>query len=108
MKRTFRKFTEHNDWEGEKWHAFLQVEGNEGAIFELEKVLSHLSEDIGFVLHEGRYDEKTVDTLVEHGDSGYMSQFNKLTGKFTLCDMDEPCTQFADEFYKMGIRDMFS
>jgi len=76
MKKYY-KFIEHNDWEGEIWSFFLELNDREKAILEAASNIQ------AFTLRKETYTEEEVDELCRDSDSGYMDYFNKVT-KFNL------------------------
>lgn len=110
----FVKFTENNDWEGENWNFWLQLDGNEDQLKELESWLGTMDEYghiyellMGTVLPEDK-----VDTLVDYSGSGYMDYNNKVVGKFTCpipstSEEEDGLEWLNDKFYKGGIKDHF-
>jgi hypothetical protein len=106
-ERQYLKLTENNEWEGETWHFFVPVQGNEEATKLLKQlVMSYGGEE--FELDDKLYSESEVDTLVRNTDSGYMDHYNKLSGTIKLGALrgikaDE---DFTEKFYKGGIRDI--
>lgn len=97
----FVKFTEHNDWEGESWSFFIPTNGNEEAIEDLRKCLAHMDD---FELDEDETDEDEVDLLVKNSDTGYMDEYQKLSGELVLGDLVG--SELADALYKGGIRNL--
>lgn len=81
----FRTLRERNEWEGEIWKFYIQVEGNEDALISLAKLAEKW---YGFELSDPALDldESEVDILVKNTGSGYMDFHNKLTGKLTVPD----------------------
>jgi hypothetical protein len=109
--RRFVKLTEDNDWEGETWHFWLQLDGNQA---ELDKLAVWLEEkqgeddEGGFSLNmdRTRYEDE-VDLLVEEADYGYMKTHNKVVGIANFGDLslvDDP----ASILYKGRVEDFFS
>lgn len=115
----FVRFHEVNDHEGESWNYWLQVEGNEGELNELYKLLAYIEEEQGyeswFSLKITEIEpEWVVDKLVEYAEDGYNMSHNKVLGKFTcpqvLCYDEEPIDleeQVDNLFYKGGITKHF-
>lgn len=105
----FAKFTETNEWEGETWVFWLQLDGNED---ELRKFGAMLSDTEVMDPDEYRLDlrseeivaEYIVDNLVADAESGYMDFENKVTGKFTC---PETLGSYGGDLYKGQIREMF-
>lgn len=105
-KLQFRKFTEINDWEGEEWNFWLQVDGNEA---ELERLAEYLADDEEFQLSSELATAKEVKTLVKHAHIGYMADENKVTGRLKLPENlhDDDHEYPSDWFYKGGIVEFF-
>lgn len=95
----FAKFTEHNDWEGETWHHYLPVEGNEFFLARLSTIILELDpEGEEFELDlENLLDESEVDVLVKHSDSGYMFYHNKVTGRMKDFNRDDVVSNHWDD-----------
>lgn len=81
---TFVKLSETNDHEGETWHFYIPVEGNEEGIEELRVTLAHFADEDQYSLDLTPLPEYEVDILVKHSDCGYMHDHNKLEGVLTL------------------------
>lgn len=79
---------EHNDWEGETWHFFIPVEGNQQQLQKLYAALSEhnlLDEDDGYELDlDEWHNEVEVDAAVLHAHDGYMASHNKLQGTIDI------------------------
>ena len=105
----FVRFKEYNDWEGETWNWWLQVDGNEE---ELQKFVNLLSAaageeeyDLDYTYYEDDVeDEFVVDKLVEYSNSSYGADHTKVTGKFTCPDT---LGQDLDLLYKGGLAAYF-
>lgn len=92
MSLNFVRFTEDNDWEGELWAWWIQVDGNESALEELADIIQDLEE---FELELDSYlPENHVDTLVSYSDT------TKLKGKLLI---PETSKTWQDVLYKGGI-----
>lgn len=103
----FVKFTEHNDHEGEDWHFWLQLDGNETQLGALALNLNTFDDDgESFELDLTPVPESDVDVLVKHGGQGYMNYQNKVTGTFT-CPKIEEYSDIFDNFYKGDITRSF-
>lgn len=106
---TFVKLTENNEHEGETWHFYIPIDGNEAAIGQLLDVTIGLDQDIdeGYSLDVTPIPEVEVDILVKHADTGYMANHNKLTGVLTLPeDFDERMAdEDSDPLYKGQIKE---
>jgi hypothetical protein len=106
---TFVKLTENNEHEGETWHFYIPVEGNEEAIGQLFEAIAVLDQDVDeqYSLDLTPIPEGEVDILVKHADTGYMANHNKLTGVLTLPDdFDEKMTEEdGDLLYKGQIKE---
>lgn len=81
----FVKFTENNEWEGEEWHFWIPLDGNEDALARLQKALDGSDE---YSLDLTPVPEGEVDVLIKHTDQGYMDYHNKLTGTLRLSEDD--------------------
>lgn len=105
----FVKFTENNDNEGESWNFWLQLDGNEAQLKELQSWLGTFDDNgESYELDMTPVDESEVDILVKHTDSGYMNYQNKVTGVFTCPqpqtkDEDDGWEWLNDQFYKGDI-----
>jgi hypothetical protein len=114
--RTFVKFTENNEWEGETWVHWLQVEGNEAELTKLWNLLADAQPEDGdeeteepeFELADFEKEtlpEEHVDVLVKHTIGGYMAAHTKVVGRFVCPD------ELGDGgrvFYKGKITDYFT
>lgn len=103
--KTYVKFTEQNDQEGETWTFWLPVEGNERALAGFADWLAQQgdrAEEYTLDL-EAREPEERVDALVEHGGSGYMAYHTKVSGL-----MSGPMPDGPDRLYKGGVRGFFA
>lgn len=90
----FIKFKEYNDWEGEVWYSWLQLDGNEEELGNFSAALDAVHEgelfDLEFELLNAVLEEEFVDCLVEHGNSStYTNTHSKVTGKFTSPTVNE-------------------
>jgi hypothetical protein len=97
-EKTYVRFTEENDWEGETWHFYLRVQGNEEALQRLAELVNDSEE---YTLDLGKhFSEAEVTTLVDNADGGgYMADHNRADGR--LGDLpDDP-----DRLYKGQIVD---
>lgn len=111
----FVQFTEANDNEGEEWNFWLQLDGNEKQLKELESWLGTFDDDgEQYNLYMGTViEENEVDVLVKHGGQGYMDYHNKVTGTFACPDFDGEETskpgyeQLDNELYKGAIINHF-
>lgn len=95
--RCLVKFVENNQWEGETWTHWLQVNGNEDELTKLSNLLAELeleadedAEDPPYELvdfEQQTLSEEHVDVLVEHaGGDGYAAAHTKVVGKFVCPD----------------------
>jgi hypothetical protein len=109
----FVKFTEINDYEGETWNFWLQLDGNEAELRELQTWLNTFDDDGEiYQLDMTPVPESEVDTLVKHTDSGYMDTHNKIMGKFTCpqpsaAEEEDGYLWLNDRFYKGDIAGYF-
>jgi hypothetical protein len=103
----FVPFTEENDWEGETWTFWLQLDGNEDELVRLNE-LTHESETYHLSLNDIE-SEETVDRMVRRAKVGYMYSDNKVVGRFLCPEVNskEPVHALEDLFYKGGIEGYF-
>jgi hypothetical protein len=102
--KTYIRFTETNDHEGERWHFYIPLPGNEEAIRRLEALLE---EDAygEFELKKEMFTEPEVDVLVKYSEGGYMMNHNKLEGTLDLKRLQKALDDGEDPLYKGGIKD---
>lgn len=119
--KTYFRYIETNDNEGETWNAFIKMPATdkEHELFnKLQAILSKLDtfEDLedSFSIELNKdgnveaYTEKEVEMLlreVDFSDVGYMSPYFKGEIKESILDLDfKECDDFdlLDEVYKMG------
>lgn len=116
----FAKFTEKNEWEGETWRFWLQVDGNEAELTVLNATLLKVAalydgDDPPFMLSPTYRAERYVDFLIEQAEEdedGYMASDHKITGKLTVPDWPDPGPEEYDNaieraLYKGGIAKLF-
>lgn len=109
----FVKFTEHNDHEGESWNFWLQLDGNEAQLKELQAWLGTFDNDgEQYEIDMTPVDEFEVDVLVKYSEEGYMDEQNKVVGTFKCPevkykdqepDLVEGWDWLNDNFYKGDI-----
>jgi hypothetical protein len=115
------RFTETNEYEGETWHFYIPVKGNEDALIRLQDQLERVSafyskgeemdiSDLGYSLSQKTYTRDQVQFLMDEDDEGigYMRTHNRLTGYLSLPKLsmiiDEvSARQWEEHFYKGGI-----
>lgn len=106
---TYLKFTEVNEHEGETWHHYLPVEGNEAALGRLRDYLAKAKAEcqweFPYTLGSEAIAESDVDTLVKHSDVGYMMEHTKVVGFLKDFDAD---AEADDLFYKGEIDKLFA
>ena len=106
----YRMLTEENDHEGETWHHFIPIDGNQQAIDRIWEILNSEDSEIeSFTLTEKTYTEEQVQTLCAQEDvTSYMWTYTRLEGVLVLPNdvTDKTCTKvMLEEFlYKGGIR----
>lgn len=107
MSKTFVPLVEHNDWEGETWTFWLQVEGNEDELVKLYQWISGYELEETFELDvNDRESEDVVDRMVERATVGYNYSDNKIVGKLNLPEVKSE-EELRDLLYKGGIEDYF-
>lgn len=102
-KTPYVKLTEHNDWEGETWHFYIPLEGNEAALKVLQSKIAGLEDEYELDL-EHPIALEDVNALLNHGngDTSYMDAHNKLEGFLDLIKLE------SQGLYKGGIKSMMS
>lgn len=110
----FVKFAEHNDWEGETWYFWLQLDGNEAQLKELQTWLNTFDDDNeAYELDMNPVDEVKVDFLLANSDgTDYLHEHNKVVGSFTCPPVTSQAEEdgwqwLNDNFYKGAIVDHF-
>jgi hypothetical protein len=95
------KFTEENDWEGETWHFYIPVDGNQLTLSVLAAALE-TSPIESYTLDLTPIPESEVDTLVKHTEVGYTADHTKLSGVLLLAPdtVDQLSAYDTDPFYK--------
>ena len=99
MKK-YIKFTENNDWEGESWNFYLELDGNEKEIKKLQELLTDY--EINDFALRNEFDESDVDILVKHTDSSYLHYENKIEGKFNIEKLEEEIKKNKDNALYKG------
>lgn len=107
--KRFVPFVEENDWEGETWTFWLQLDGNEDELVHLYELLSD-QETYTLDLNDVE-SEDAVDRIVARAGVGYFHSDNKVTGRF-VCpqptgDWGNRQEFLDDKFYKGRIEDHF-
>jgi len=94
--KSFIRFTENNDWEGESWNFYIPVEGNEIEIERLRDLINTQDDEMCFEMNEDTFlTEEEVDILVDNATHGYFPSDNKL---------DEiRCPEDLEGLYKGGL-----
>lgn len=105
---TYLKFGETNEHEGETWHHYLPIEGNEAALERLRDYLAKAKAqcqwEFPYTLGTEPIAESEVDVLVKHAEVGYMMEHTKVVG--VLGDFDTDADP-DDLFYKGQIDELF-
>jgi hypothetical protein len=104
----FVRLREDNENEGENYDYWLQVDGNEEALEELNEVLDDEFFDGEFTLRmEVKRPEYEVDLLVEEAFDGYMESCQKFTGRLEWPSDQMSLEDWQDAIYKGSIKDFF-
>lgn len=107
MLRTFVPLVENNDWEGETWTQWLQVEGNEHELEYLYTVLHKLEATEQYDLNlDDRESEEVVDRMVARATVGYNYSDEKVTGLLSLPQIGTQ-EELDDVLYKGRIESFF-
>lgn len=107
MSKTFVPLVEHNEWEGETWTFWLQVEGNEDELVKLYEWIAEFEVEAFELDVNDRESEDVVDRMVERAEIGYIYSDNKFTGRLTMPDKVESGGRLFDMLYKGGINSYF-
>lgn len=104
--RSFIRFVEKNEHEGETWSSWLQVDGNENELVKFRTLLNSTSA-AEYTLTDDVEPEWAVDALVKYADdeSAYASAHEKITGTLTCPD---DLGEHADDLYKDGVKKFFT
>lgn len=95
----YYRLSENNEWEGETWHFYIPVEGNEEEMVKLKE--KYIDGEI-YCVSIKKFTEERVDILCEDdNNTSYMNKHNKLKGKLTVPENLSPKTD--DPLYKGGI-----
>ncbi len=104
----FVPFTEENEWEGETWTTWLQVDGNEEELGKLAELIEY--SQIYHIDLTDEVEECVAQRICDRADMGYMWSDWMLKGKFTCPVNEHNLTEqeFCDEaFYKGRIENHF-
>lgn len=106
-ERHFVRFTEKNEHEGETWHLWLQMTGNEAELAKFRALLDAAQVGSKHILADHVEPEWAVDILVEYadGETTWAPTHQKITGKFTCPD---DLGENAERLYKCGARKFFT
>ena len=103
----FVPFVEHNDWEGETWTAWLQLDGNELELIRLKELISKYDLDEVYELDLNDMEsEEVVDRTCARAGRGYNYSDSKTKGKF-VCPDDTGEEFEQDHLYKLNITSYF-
>lgn len=79
----YARFTEENDWEGETWHFYIPLAGNDRALERLAELIENREE---YALAREWYSETEVRILVANTETGYMAEHTRLHGLLAVPD----------------------
>lgn len=104
----FRKFTEYNEHEGEKWNFFIAFRKAEELEYFGERIAELNDVDDTYSISVREYTLQEVLVLCkEEGDTTYMNQYN-LCGWFDIEAMKAlSFAELQDKLYKGGIMNGF-
>ena len=98
----YRKFTEYNEHEGEKWNFFLIFRSAED-LDEFNKLVYAINDEEKYTLSNRIYTPDMVRVLIdEEGDTTYMNQYN-ICG-FVEIDLMKDSNDLERDLYKGGIK----
>lgn len=96
--KTYAKFTEINDWEGETWNFYIPIKGNEKAMDLIDALIDGREE---YFLRRGKaFTEQEIDALcARESSTSYMNKHNKVS---KILELPESVDFDADDdpFYK--------
>lgn len=104
----FVRFVEENEWEGETWTFWLQLDGNEDELVRLHELLS--DQDVYTLDMNDVEAEESVDRICSRAQCGYYYSDSKVTGRFLCPELPSALTPnggLDDLFYKGRIEDHF-
>lgn len=111
----FVTFYENNEWEGETWRFYLQLEGNEIALAKLKQLFQDFlwvdydSKDDEYWIDMKPLSEKVVNSRVKGSDAGYLSAHNKCVGLIDTTRLENITEEaLAELLYKGGIRNLLT
>lgn len=97
--KTYVRFTEHNEHEGETWHFYIRKQGNEDVLAHIaELIKNEFDYEMSMKLE---YIEKEVEVMVRNTGSGYMDYHNRVEKVNHRVDK-KPLR--LEDLYKGGIR----
>jgi len=105
---SYYRFTEHNDNEGETWHFYIPVEGNEETIKNLKIFLEENNLEDEYEISNKVFTDNETEVLCDNTDSGYMDFNNQLFGKLILPKLEMHKDGYIedDPLYKGGIAEL--
>lgn len=102
------EFSETNDWEGETWHYFLPLEGNEKALRQLDSKILEYGMNAYSIDWTPRNEGYVMGLVRRKGSTLILKEFNIVQGKlFTLPEFDSHSDLDAI-LYKGGIENFFT
>jgi hypothetical protein len=107
----FVRLREKNEHEGETYHYWLQVNGNEAALQELGEALADefFTDEEEFTLRmEPQRPEHEVDVLVAEAEGTYMACSQKFTGRLQWPNDQMSIDDWQDTLYKGSIKSCFT
>lgn len=103
MSKEYIRFTEQNDHEGETWHFYIPIKGNEKKIAKIRELIANEYAEDFYAIADKVYEETRVRILVEESDSGYMAQHNLVRKIAKLPNKVD--WESEDPFYKGALFD---
>lgn len=97
------RFSENNDWEGEEWHVYIPLEGNEDQLRRLRDAIPEDYQEV-YSLSTNTFSESQVEALMAGGGSTtYLAEHTQAGGLLVL--PDDLSQQWWDNhpLYKHGI-----
>lgn len=117
------RFTEDNEWEGETWHFYIPVKGNEEAVASIRASIERINEynaankgcEIQYSFSAKLYTRNQIDALIDCDDDecSYMAAHNRLCGylkapKLAVILNEDSISEWTKHFYKGGIAELMA
>lgn len=105
-KYTYVKFEENNQWEGETWYTWLQLEGNEKELQKLQAALRTEDQETYILDLKRKITESEFNKLRKSCGTAYMDEHGMALGTFKMPKVKN-FEELHRKLYKGGIYDFF-